>query len=79
LFKWSVRVTIKFSELDTAHKLNEATYADSSVVPKGMLYKQCVYNSSLVFECSGDQPERVRSTIDEVLEQLELVIRIMNS
>jgi hypothetical protein len=76
LAKWSIFVTIKFREPETAEKLNETTYADSTSVPKGMVYKQRVLGSSLTLECSDDRPERLRSTVDEVLEQLDLAIRL---
>jgi len=76
--QWSVKIVLDFTETYYADTLNRVLIPDLLEVPLGMVFKQEVVDKNLIFYVSHENLKRVKSTIDELLGQCELILELVD-
>lgn len=76
MVNYSVRVVLSFEETGHAMDLNKVLIADLVQVPQGLVFRQEARDRQLVLYVCDKSFNRVRSTLDEILGQCELALKL---
>lgn len=76
MVEYSVRLVLSFKEAGHAIDLDRILIADFVQIPEGLTFKQEVKREQLVLYVCDKNLNRVRSTLDEILGQCELVLKL---